>query len=425
MALQITRGVQRAAIRAIIYGVEGIGKTSLAVALPDTVILDTEDGSLQIDCARIRISHATRLTEAIRELTTNPQGFKTVVIDTADWAERLITDNLCQRAGVKSVEFLGGGWGKGYTFVREEFDKLLMLLDGLIEKGINVVFVAHSTVKRVSPPDQTDGFDRYELKLSKHVSPLLKEWSDLVLFCNYKIRIVEGEDGRMKAEGGTERVMFTSRTAAWDAKNRFGLEPELPMEAAQILHLFSGVPPLPKPAAPPPVTPDPALATGSQEGPPPAEAITPAQLKGLREAMGIQDCKTLIETTLELEGLQSIEGMSKDLAARVITDLKPIVQAHRAKLKAATTPAATTPPKADPAPADTTATPAGSDVKTPFPPSVVAKVEPHSDKVTTYMRGRGFITAEQTWRDSPPEWAEKLINRTDAVLRAAGVVYTS
>ena len=122
---------------------------------------------------------------------------------------------------------------------RQEYVKLLASCDGLVGMGFNVVFVAHSTVKRTSPPDLTDGYDRWELKLSKQVSPLLKEWCDALLFVNYETRTVEGTDGRTKALGGRKRVIHTERSAAFDAKNRYGLAPVLDMDIDALAPIFA------------------------------------------------------------------------------------------------------------------------------------------------------------------------------------------
>jgi hypothetical protein len=111
-----------------------------------------------------------------------------------------------------------------------------------VERGINVVIVCHTTVKRCSPPDMDEGYDRFELKLTKQSGPLVKEWADCILFANYKTRLVAGEDGRTRARGGKERVLHTERTAAWDAKNRYGLAPELPMTIEALAPLFASVP---------------------------------------------------------------------------------------------------------------------------------------------------------------------------------------
>jgi hypothetical protein len=94
----------------------------------------------------------------------------------------------------------------------------------------------------VSPPDTNDGFDRYELKLHKQVAPLLKEWCDLLLFCNYRVAVVEGEDGRMKGRGGKERFMHAQRSAAWDAKNRYGLPEAMPMGIGPLSQILSDCP---------------------------------------------------------------------------------------------------------------------------------------------------------------------------------------
>lgn len=246
--MKITRGKVATPVRGTFYGPEGIGKTTLASQCPGAIVLDTEDGSNYLDVARVSCPDWLAFTDAMHELTRDQQGFKTVVIDSADWLERLLIEHILKRAGKKSIEDFG--FGKGYTHVAEEFARVLGLADGLIAKGINVIFVAHSKVVRCSPPDQDEGYDRWELKLTKQTAPLLKEWCDLLLFCNYRLKLVEGQDGRTRAKGGKERVMYAERSAALDAKNRFGLPPEMPMEIGQLAGIFPASTPKAK-ASPP------------------------------------------------------------------------------------------------------------------------------------------------------------------------------
>ena len=132
--------------------------------------------------------------------------------------------------------------------LQEHVARFLASADTLVRQGIHVVFVAHSKVVRTSPPDQTDGYDRWELKLTKQVAPLFKEWSDALIFCNFKTKLVEGADGRMKARGGKDRIMYAERSAAWDAKNRFSLPAEMPMSIDQLASVFEGVTPVDPPA---------------------------------------------------------------------------------------------------------------------------------------------------------------------------------
>ena len=234
--IKITRGPIHAAKRWVLYGVEGIGKTTLAAECPGALVLDTEDGSRHLDVARVAIADWQSLTLAVKELAVDGQGFQTVIIDSADWAEKLLIEWMLQQSGKRSIEDYG--YGKGFTLLGEHWGRFLDSCDRLIDRGINVVFVAHSAVKRVSPPDQTDGFDRYELKLTKQVSPLLREWCDLLTFATYKTKLVEGGDGRLKATG-KQRVLYAERGPAWDAKNRFGLPEEMPLDWASIASVFA------------------------------------------------------------------------------------------------------------------------------------------------------------------------------------------
>jgi hypothetical protein len=237
MALKIERGRRHMPSKNVLYGIEGGGKSTLASGFPSPVFLDTEEGTHHLDVARVSIGSWNELRAAISEIGSKPSEFKTVVIDSADWAERLCIDSICDEHRKKSIEDFG--FGKGYTHVAEAFSKLLTQCDALVGVGMHVVFVAHSKVVRTSPPDITDGYDRWELKLSKQVAPLLKEWCDALLFCTFETRTTTGSDGRVKAVGGKKRIIHTERSASWDAKNRYGLEPILPMTIESLAPIFA------------------------------------------------------------------------------------------------------------------------------------------------------------------------------------------
>jgi hypothetical protein len=236
MALNIQRGRRHTPVRAVIYGTEGIGKSTLAAAFPAAVMLDTEEGTHHLDCARIPIKSWEQLRSDVAEIGGKPSEFRTVVIDTADWAERLLIEHLLKENKWAIIE--SAGYGKGFTVLSETFGRFLTQCDALIGVGLNVVFVAHSKTQKTSPPDMPDGFDRYELKLEKKTAPILKEWCDLLAFCNYKTNVVEGSDGRKKARDGKRRVIHVERAAAFDAKNRYGLDAELPMTIDSLAPIF-------------------------------------------------------------------------------------------------------------------------------------------------------------------------------------------
>ena len=243
----LTRGKQQRAQRAVVYGPESVGKTTFAANAPAPIFLDVEGGTHHIDAARVAIDSYEALRGALAELLAGGHNFKSVIIDSADWTEKLLIEGLLTESKKQSVE--DWGYGKGWVMVAERFARLLTGCDKLIEQGINVVFIAHSHLKRVEPPDMMAAFDRYELKLSKQCSPLLKEWADELWFAQFKTRVVESESGRMKAKGGKERVLYTTHSAAYDAKTRSGLAEELPLAWASVAHIF-GASDAPKAQAP-------------------------------------------------------------------------------------------------------------------------------------------------------------------------------
>lgn len=45
-------------------------------------------------------------------------------------------------------------------------------------------------MRKFEQPDEIGSYDRWEMKLTKNVAPLVKEWADMVLFANYKTFVV-------------------------------------------------------------------------------------------------------------------------------------------------------------------------------------------------------------------------------------------
>ena len=135
------------------------------------------------------------------------------------------------RDGKKSIE--EWNYGKGYTLLYEEFGRLLDYLTDIAASGINVVVLGHSTMRKFERPDESGAYDRFELKLTKQVSPMVKEWADMVLFCDYKTYVETNKSGKAKATGGA-RVIRTTHAPTWDAKNRFGLPDELPLKLGEM-----------------------------------------------------------------------------------------------------------------------------------------------------------------------------------------------
>lgn len=235
--LNIIEGVEKRPLKTVIYGPEGIGKSSFASQYPMPLFIDTEGGTSSLPVRRIKCSKSwNELLEIVKEIYKNPSLCKTLVIDSADWAEQLAIKHVCDKYRKSSIEEIP--YGKGYTYVQEEFSRLLTMLDELISVGINIVFTAHAKPRKFELPEEMGQFDKYEMKLSRQVAPVLKEWTDMLLFANYKIYVVTTDTGSKKAQGGT-RVMYTTHNPTFDAKNRFGLAEELDLNFKSIAHLFA------------------------------------------------------------------------------------------------------------------------------------------------------------------------------------------
>lgn len=247
--MKITRGKRARAQRVVIYGPEGIGKSSFAAQFPEPLFIDTEGSTDNMDVARLdKPTSWTMLRNQIAWVKANPTCCKTLVIDTIDWAETLIIEDVCAQHGKKGIEDFG--YGNGYTYAREEMGRFLNLLQEIIELGINVVLTAHAQMRKFEQPDEVGAYDRWELKLGKKTSsqtaPVVKEWADMVLFANYKTIVVNSDSNKKKAQGG-QRVLYTQHHPAWDAKNRHGLPEEMPLDYAGIAHIFVQQPTQPQP----------------------------------------------------------------------------------------------------------------------------------------------------------------------------------
>lgn len=291
MSININKGPADVAVRLGFYGSEGVGKTTLAAQMPDPLWIDTEGSTRHMDVKRFDPpADLNDVIEQINYVIKNPTVCKTLVIDTVDWLEKLLFNAVMAENHWKTIE--EPGYGKGYVVAKQKMQQVLEMLDNVVAKGINVVLICHSMIRKFDQPDEMGSYDRYMLKLNeRNIAPLIKEWVDALFFVNFKTDVVSmDKDGKVKkGRGGQKRIMYANHTAAWDAKNRFGLPDEMPFEYSQIAHLFKDVKPAEGPKPEPEKAPAPAKVETADKLPSEAQKPKKATKMKRPESMTSED----------------------------------------------------------------------------------------------------------------------------------------
>jgi hypothetical protein len=225
--------------RCILHAVEGAGKTSFGCCSPRPIFALTrgETGLLTlIDSGQVpetphfgELATWPDLLGAVEALTNEPHEYKTFVLDTLNGAERLCHEHVCQRD-------FGGNWGReGFTAYMAGYDAALgdwrQFLDALdrlrARRRMSILALAHTKIAPFRNPEGSD-YDRFAVDLHHKTWGLTHRWADMVLFVNFHAQVeARTGDGKGKARGGSRRILYTTRTAAYDAKNRHGLPEQI------------------------------------------------------------------------------------------------------------------------------------------------------------------------------------------------------
>jgi len=212
-----------------LYGVEGIGKTTFAAGAPNPIFILTEDGLGSLPVQHFPIATSTDdVMNAIATLYQEDHSFGTVVIDSLDWLEAIIQGEIDAKHDAKDLAY-----GKGALIAAEKWRVILEGLNALrLERGMVVILIAHTTIKRFDSPE-VEPFDRYQPKLQERSNALVREWCDAVLFANYKTIVKHDDVGFNKTTNRGistgERLLYCNERPAYMAKNRYQLPDSIPL----------------------------------------------------------------------------------------------------------------------------------------------------------------------------------------------------
>jgi hypothetical protein len=222
-------------IRLFLYGAEKVGKSSFCASAPNALFLSFDNGGTQLDISRITRDELRTwqdLTEWMRVLAEDAHEYKTVVFDPINWAEALCHREVIRRDNPKfaarTIEEVGGGYGKGYAAAVDVWRELLPMLERVSARGMHVILTAHTKIRTFRDPTLPE-YQRYTPAMNEQAAGLFMQWADDVLFCNHVVSTVEDKSSRVRAVSDGRRVLYTQRDAAYDAGNRHNLPPELPL----------------------------------------------------------------------------------------------------------------------------------------------------------------------------------------------------
>ncbi len=216
-------------IRAIVYGPEGVGKSTFGAHAPDPIFIIPEDGLVNIDVPHFEPRSWEELKDFIFSLINDEHDLKTLVFDTIDWLEPICHQYVCRINDKTDIDAFG--YGRGHVAALEEFRKLISWLELLRRaKNMHIIILGHSQVKTFKNPIGED-FDRFCLKINEKAAGLFKEWVDVVLFATHETFAVKKTD-KAKAKGVSNgaRVMFSQRHAGYDAKTRYPIPSKIPLD---------------------------------------------------------------------------------------------------------------------------------------------------------------------------------------------------
>jgi hypothetical protein len=238
----------------VLHAVEGWGKTSLAAHAPRPIFIQSRgETGLETLIQSGMIADTPRFPEcdswkdiigAVDALTDENHQYRTLVIDTINGSERLCHENVC-------VRDFGGDWGergfasygRGADVSLADWLLLLKKLDTLRElRRMTILLLAHTKITTFKNPEGAD-FDRYQADMHKTTYAATAKWSDAILFGNFEVVVDTKRRGDTKGKATLKRrVLYTERSAAFDAKNRMGLPVEIDMgdSSAEAWLNFSG-----------------------------------------------------------------------------------------------------------------------------------------------------------------------------------------
>jgi len=241
----ITSGALNVPLKGVIYGENGIGKTTFCSHAENPIIFDLEGNTTLIETVKTRqnIEDFEQLEFFLDELIKNDirrfgKPIKTIVIDSLDKLEIFATEHIKKtyENNPKALDY-----GRGSAYVLGLFESILSKLDRLhSEKNMNILLIAHNEVDK-EPDPRFPSYDKHVLRLAKGPRKLIGDWAYFVLFAAKDIFFQAPEDmgfgkKKVKAHEKSYRRLYTTESAIYYAKNGYNLPPQISLEWEEFMN---------------------------------------------------------------------------------------------------------------------------------------------------------------------------------------------
>lgn len=221
--MEIIRGKQQTPWKVCVYGVPGIGKTTLSQYAPKPIVVDLEKGADRVDVDKTPHIQTWEELGAALNYINKETDYETIVIDSLTSLEKLLIAKTIAEDQKKRPNLADWGYGAGHEVLAANFSLFLQKLFMLGGKR-NLLLIGHQRIERYEDPTN-EGYDRYTIDVHKKVIPILVSNMDAVFFAHYEAfsRTADTGDGRAKGFGTGKRIVQTQEMPAYVAKNRFDL----------------------------------------------------------------------------------------------------------------------------------------------------------------------------------------------------------
>ena len=225
----------------LIYGTEGVGKTSFALQFPKPLkclsineagFIDLADvGEIPEGAKNVEITSWPQLRSQLK--TDCPE--KTIVIDSGSGLQQLLFEHVTEAVYEGDTESFLSYYKGPRMHCPQQASELTMLFENLRAKEKNVLFLVHDTTEKVQNPRGID-YDTVDLEMDKGIRDVFKKWAQCILFMGLDpniARITKSDKTRSPIEGKMQdddiRIMFTTKSLVHSAKNKLHLPPVIPL----------------------------------------------------------------------------------------------------------------------------------------------------------------------------------------------------